>query len=132
MIDQQINAHPDWRGQRLAEIRRLIHEALPDVVEEWKWMGTPVWNQDGFICTGEVYAKAVKMTFAKGASLADPKKLFNASLDGGVRRAIDLKEGDKINQAALKALFRAAAAANAAKPAARKAKAGEKRPKRVP
>jgi len=116
----------------MAEIRRLIHEALPDVVEEWKWMGTPVWNQDGFICTGEVYAKAVKMTFAKGASLADPKKLFNASLDGGVRRAIDLKEGDKINQAALKALFRAAAAANAAKPAARKAKAGEKRPKRVP
>ena len=121
MIDKQIAAHPDWRGKQLAEIRRLMHAALPEVVEEWKWMGTPVWNQDGIICTGEVYAKVVKMTFAKGASLPDPKQLFNASLEGNARRAIDLHEGGKINEAALKSLFLAAAHANAAKPAARKA-----------
>ena len=130
MLDKQIAAHPDWRGKRLAEIRRLMHAALPEVVEEWKWMGTPVWNQDGIICTGEIYAKVVKMTFAKGASLPDPKKLFNSSLEGSTRRAIDLAEGDKINEAALKALFLAAAHANAAKPAARKAKAGVKPSKR--
>lgn len=126
MIDRQIAAHPDWRGVALAEIRRVMKAALPEVVEEWKWMGTPVWNQDGIICTGEIYAKAVKMTFAKGASLPDPKRLFNASLEGNARRAIDLREGDRINEAALKALFKAAAAANAAKPAKRKAKAGGK------
>ena len=131
MIDKQIAAHPDWRGKQLAEIRRLMHAALPDVVEEWKWMGTPVWNRDGIICTGEIYAKVVKMTFAKGASLPDPKKLFNSSLEGNARRAIDLKEGDKIDDAALKGLFLAAAHANAAKPAARKATVAVKPVKRA-
>ena len=112
LIDQRIAALPDWRGEKLATIRRLIHEALPDVVEEWKWRGVPVWYRDGMICTGESYKTAVKMTFAKGASLDDPANLFNASLDGNTRRAIDFHEGDKIDDKALIALIRAAAALN--------------------
>src|SRR5690606_5163482 len=112
LIDQRIAALPDWRGARLAELRRLIHEALPDVVEEWKW-GKPVWSHDGILCTGEVYKTAVKTTFPKGASLADPDRLFNSSLEGNVRRAIDFFEGEPIDAAAFKTLIRAAAAANA-------------------
>jgi hypothetical protein len=121
-IDKYIAAHPDWRGDTLAKVRRLMHAALPEVVEEWKYMGTPVWNQDGILCTGEIYKAWIKMTFPKGASLPDPKKLFNSELAGGTRRAIRLNEGDKLDEAGLKALFKAAAAANAAKPAARKAR----------
>ncbi|MBN8848270.1 MULTISPECIES: DUF1801 domain-containing protein [unclassified Sphingomonas] len=112
LIDRRIAELGDWRGETLARIRTLIHEALPDVIEEWKWRGVPTWYRDGMICTGETYKNAVKMTFAKGASLDDPAGLFNASLDGNVRRAIDFHEGDAIDAAALKALVRAAAAAN--------------------
>lgn len=111
LIDQRIAALPDWRGAKLAEIRRLIHAALPDVVEEWKW-GKPVWSHGGILCTGEVYKTAVKTTFPKGASLDDPEHLFNSSLDGNVRRAIDFFEGGSINVAAFGALVQAAAAAN--------------------
>jgi hypothetical protein len=114
LIDKRIAELDDWRGQTLAKIRALIHEADPDVVEEWKWMGTPVWSHDGIICTGETYKSVVKMTFAKGASLKDPKKLFNSSLEGNVRRAIDIREGEKINAPALKALIKAAVALNQA------------------
>ena len=113
LIDARIEELPDWRGKTLARIRRLIRQADGEVVEEWKWRGVPVWSHDGIICTGETYKSVVKLTFAKGASLADPAGLFNASLDGNVRRAIDLHEGDKIDERAFKSLVREAAALNA-------------------
>ena len=112
LIDKRIAELGDWRGETLKRMRKLIKEADPEVVEEWKWMGTPVWSHDGILCTGESYKAIVKLTFHKGASLADPAKLFNSSLDGNVRRAIDFSEGDAIDAEALKALFREAAAAN--------------------
>lgn len=111
-IDNRITELGDWRGETLSRMRTLIKEADPDVVEEWKWMGTPTWSHDGIICTGESYRSTVKLTFAKGASLEDPAKLFNASLDGNVRRAIDLHEGEAVDAGAFKALIRAAAAFN--------------------
>lgn len=111
---------PNWRGPALARMRALIHEAVPDVVEEWKWRGTPVWSHGGIVCTGESYKDKVKLTFAQGASLPDPAGLFNASLDGNARRAIDLDEGEPVDAEAFKALVRAAVALNAAKPARRK------------
>ena len=111
LIDARIEELGDWRGEMLARLRALIKEADPDVVEEWKWEN-PVWSHDGLICTGEAYKKVVKMTFAKGASLKDPSKLFNSSLEGNVRRAIDFHEGDKVDAKALKALIRAAVAVN--------------------
>ena len=113
LISRKIADLGDWRGETLARMRKLIHEADPKVVEEWKW-GGPVWSHDGIICTGETYKKAVKLTFAKGASLKDPKKLFNSSLDGNVRRALDIPEGEEVDAAAFKALFREAVAANGA------------------
>jgi hypothetical protein len=112
MIDQRIAELGDWRGAMLARLRAVIHRAVPDVVEEWKWRGVPVWYRDGMICTGETYKTAVKMTFAKGAALDDPSGLFNASLDGNVRRAIDFHEGDDVDEAALGALLQAAVALN--------------------
>ena len=112
LIDKRIAELWDWRGQALSRMRKLIQEADPDVVEEWKWMG-PVWSHDGIICTGESYKSTVKLTFAKGASLKDPAKLFNSSLDGNVRRAIDIREGEQVDAAAFKALIRAAVALNA-------------------
>jgi hypothetical protein len=118
-ITQRIRDLGDWRGETLAQVRRLIHDAVPDVQEEWKWMGTPVWSHDGIICTGESYKQAVKLTFARGASIEDPEKLFNSSLEGNVRRAIDFHEGEKVNEAAFKQLVRAAVAANAAARAGR-------------
>ena len=118
-IDARLAELGDWRGDTLARIRKLITQAVPDVVEEWKWRGVPVWSHAGIICTGETYRLYVKMTFAKGASLADPAGLFNASLDGNTRRAIDVHEHDVIDEKAVKALFRAAAALNASKPARR-------------
>jgi hypothetical protein len=123
LISEKIAELGDWRGETLAKMRALIREADPDVVEEWKWMGTPVWSHDGGICTGESYKSIVKLTFFKGASLKDPAKLFNSSLDGKVRRAIDIHEGEKIDAKAFKALIRAAVALNtsgAKKPAKRK------------
>jgi hypothetical protein len=114
-IDARINELGDWRGEMLSRLRALIKEADPAVVEEWKWRGVPVWAHDGILCTGETYKNAVKMTFAQGAALDDPARLFNSSLDGNTRRAIDFHEGDKINEKALKALIRAAAALNMAK-----------------
>ena len=118
-ITQRIQELGDWRGETLAHVRQLIHDADPDVTEEWKWEkpksgGTPVWSHDGGICTGESYKQVVKLTFFRGASLADPKKLFNSSLEGNTRRAIDLREGERINEAAFKQLIRAAVAANSA------------------
>jgi hypothetical protein len=118
-ISARIAELGDWRGEALARMRKLIHEADPHVVEEWKWMGTPVWSHDGILCTGESYKAAVKLTFAKGASLADPKRLFNASLDGNMRRAIDIHEGERVDATAFKALVRAAIAHNAAGKAGR-------------
>jgi hypothetical protein len=115
LIDGRIKELGDWRGEALAKVRKLIHDADPKVEETWKWRGVPVWEHDGIICTGESYKNAVKLTFAKGAALADPAGLFNASLDGNVRRAIDLHEGDKLNGTAFKALIRAAIALNQAK-----------------
>lgn len=112
LIDARIKELGDWRGEMLARIRKLIKQADPDVVEEWKWRGVPVWYHGGMICTGETYKDAVKMTFAKGASLQDPAGLFNSSLDGNTRRAIDFHEGDKIDEKALKALIRAAVKLN--------------------
>ena len=112
LIDRRIAELNDWRGETLARLRALIKEADPDIVEEWKWRGVPVWEHDGIVCTGETYKAAVKMTFAKGASLADPAGLFNSSLDGNTRRAIDVHEGAEIDEEALKALIRAAAALN--------------------
>jgi len=112
LIDARIKELGDWRGETLSRIRALIKQAIPGVTEEWKWRGVPVWYHDGMICTGETYKNAVKVTFAKGAQLEDPATLFNSSLEGNVRRAIDLHEGDTINDAAFKALVRAAAALN--------------------
>ena len=112
LIDARIQELDDWRGEMLARLRALVKQADPEVVEEWKFMGTPVWSHSGIICTGESYKSVVKMTFAKGASLDDPAGLFNSSLEGKVRRAIDFREGDKINEKALKALIRAAVALN--------------------
>ena len=124
MIDQSFAELGDGRGEILSRMRKLIQEADPDVVEEWKWMGTPVWSHDGIICTGEFYKSTVKLTFAKGASLKDPAKLFNSSLDGNVRRAIDIREGEEVDAGAFKALIRAAVALNTsgAKPRSRRAK----------
>jgi len=113
LIDKKIAELGDWRGKTLSRMRKLIKEADPEVVEEWKWMGTPVWSHDGIICTGESYKSVVKLTFAKGASLKDPAKLFNSSLDGNVRRAIDIHEGEEVDADAFKALIRAAVALNA-------------------
>jgi hypothetical protein len=115
LIDERIDELGDWRGEMLAKLRGLIHDADPDVVVEWKWRGVPTFEHDGIICTGETYKAVVKLTFAKGASLDDPKGLFNSSLDGNVRRAIDFREGDKVNAAALKALVKAAVALNESK-----------------
>ncbi len=112
-ISERISDLGDWRGDMLAHVRQLIHEADPDIREEWKWRRTPVWSHDGIVCTGESYKQVVKLTFARGAALDDPKQLFNASLEGGTRRAIDFREGDKIGPAAFKQLIRAAVAANA-------------------
>jgi hypothetical protein len=112
LIDGRIKELGDWRGEMLARVRVLIKQAVPDVVEEWKWRGVPVWEHAGIICTGETYKSAVKLTFAKGAKLEDPAGLFNSSLDGNVRRAIDIHEGDKLDEKALKALLRAAASLN--------------------
>ena len=112
LIDARIKELRDWRGETLARVRSLIKQADPNVIEEWKWRGVPVWEHDGIICTGETYKAVVKMTFAKGASLEDPSGLFNASLEGNTRRAIDIREGDKIAEKALKALIRAAVALN--------------------
>ena len=112
LIDARIEQLGDWRGETLARIRALIRQADPEVVEEWKWRGVPVWSHAGIICTGETYKTVVKMTFAKGASLEDPSRLFNASLDGNTRRAIDVHQGDKIDEEALQALIRAAVALN--------------------
>src|SRR3954470_5319297 len=115
LIDARIKELGDWRGDMLAKVRGLIKSAVPDVVEEWKWMGVPVWEHDGIICTGESYKSVVKLTFAKGASLPDPAKLFNSSLDGNVRRAIDFREGEKIDAKSFKALIRAAVKLNQSK-----------------
>jgi hypothetical protein len=112
LIDEKIKELGDWRGKTLAKVREIMREADPEIVEEWKWMGTPVWSHDGIVCTGETYKNVVKMTFAKGAALRDPAGLFNSSLDGNVRRAIDIHESDKIDRAALKELIRAAVALN--------------------
>lgn len=114
-ITKRIESLDDWRGETLARMRKLIHDADPDVVETWKWMGTPIWEHDGIICTGESYKKVIKLTFAKGASLPDPKGLFNSSLDGNVRRAIDIAEGEQIDATAFKALVKAAVALNTSK-----------------
>ena len=116
-IDEKINELGDWRGKMLAKVRKIVHEAAPEIVEEWKWAkatspGTPVWSRGGIVCTGETYKNNVKMTFAKGAALKDPAGLFNSSLEGNVRRAIDIHEGDKVNERALKDLIRAAVALN--------------------
>jgi hypothetical protein len=112
LIDERIEDLGDWRGEMLSRLRALIKEADPEAVEEWKWRGTPVWSHNGLICTGETYKNVVKMTFAKGASLKDPSRLFNSSLEGNVRRAIDFHEGNKLDEKALKALIRAAVALN--------------------
>ena len=119
LIDARINELSDWRGETLARVRILIKQADPEVVEEWKWRGVPVWSHAGMICTGETYKNVVKMTFAKGASLEDPSGLFNSSLEGNTRRAIDIQEGDKIDERALKALIRAAVALNTSSAAQR-------------
>jgi hypothetical protein len=126
-ITRRIEELGDWRGETLAHIRQLIHDAHPDIREEWKWEkpkspGVPIWSHDGIVCTGESYKQVVKLTFARGASIEDPKRLFNSSLEGNVRRAIDLREGEKINEAAFKQLIRAAVAANYAVLAQRSAK----------
>jgi len=127
LIDARIKELGDWRAETLARIRALIKQADPDVVEEWKWRGVPVWSHAGIICTGETYKSVVKMTFAKGASLEDPSGLFNSSLEGNTRRAIDVREGDKIDEKALKALIRAASALNtSARAAARPVRSRKK------
>ena len=115
LIDARIQELADWRGETLARIRALVHEADPDVVETWKWRGVPIWEHDGIICTGETYKQVVKTTFAKGASLDDPSGLFNSSLEGNTRRAIDFHEDEELDEEALKALFRAAVALNESK-----------------
>jgi hypothetical protein len=121
LIDEKLAGLGDWRGETLTRMRKLIHEADPDVVEEWKWMGTPVWSHDGILCTGESYRSKVKLTFANGAALKDPARLFNSSLDGNTRRAIDIEEGQVVDAEAFKALVRAAVALNTS---VRKAKHG--------
>ena len=121
-IDEKIKELGDWRGKTLAHLRKLIHDADPNIQEEWKWRGTPVWSHDGIVCTGESYKQVVKFTFARGASIEDPKNLFNSSLEGNTRRAIDLREGENINEAAFKQLIRAAVAANSAAHTQRAAK----------
>jgi len=138
LIDARIEALSDWRGETLARVRKLIKEACPDVVEEVKWrkpsnsmLGVPVWSHDGIICTGEAYKAVVKLTFAKGASLKDPSGLFNASLEGNTRRAIDIHEGDKVDKKGLKALIRAAVALNTSARAAARPVRSQKRPKRA-
>jgi hypothetical protein len=123
-ITKKVDELGDWRGETLAWVRQLIHDADPEIEEEWKWAkasspGTPVWSHDGIVCTGESYKQVVKLTFARGASLEDPKKLFNSSLEGSTRRAIDIREGEKLNEAAFKALIRSAVAANSATQAKR-------------
>ena len=127
LISKRIAELGDWRGETLSRMRKLIHEADPDVVEEWKWMGTPIFEHDGIICTGESYKAVVKLTFARGASLKDPAKLFNSSLEGNVRRAIDIREGEKVDARAFKALVKAAVAANQAAVAARRSKKKKKK-----
>ena len=124
LIDNRIAELGDWRGTTLKKLRKLIHAADPDVVEEWKWMGTPVWSHDGILCTGESYKSVVKLTFAKGAALKDPAKLFNSSLEGNTRRAIDIHEGEQVDPAAFQALIRAAIALNSsgAKPKSKRLK----------
>jgi hypothetical protein len=129
LIDARIKELGDWRGEMLARVRLLIKQADPEVVEEWKWRGVPVWEHAGIICTGETYKAVVKMTFAKGASLADPSRLFNSSLEGNTRRAIDIHEGDKIDEKALKALIRAAVALNTSARAAARPGRAQKKPK---
>jgi hypothetical protein len=129
MIDARIKELGDWRGEMLARVRTLIRQADPDVVEGWKWRGVPVWEHDGIICTGETYKAVVKLTFAKGASLEDPSGLFNSSLKGNARRAIDIHEGDRLDEKALKALIRAAIALNMSKPAASRPVRAPKRAK---
>jgi len=131
LIDARIKELGDWRGETLARVRTLIREADPEVVEEWKWRGVPVWSHAGIVCTGETYKSVVKMTFAKGASLQDPSGLFNSSLEGNTRRAIDLHEGDKIDETALKALIRAAVALNTSARATARSVRSQKRPKRA-
>ena len=121
-ITRRIQELGDWRGETLAHVRQLIHDADPDTQEEWKWMGTPVWSHEGGVCTGESYKQIVKLTFFRGASIKDPEKLFNSSLEGNTRRAIDLREGEKFNEAAYKQLIRAAVAANSVARAQRAAK----------
>ena len=128
LIDEKIKELADWRGKTFAKVRKIIHEADPEIVEEWKWMGTPVFSHGGIVCTGETYKNVVKLTFAKGAALPDPAGLFNSSLDGNVRRAIDIHEGEKVNEPALKALIRAAVALNLegkSKPRPRRASSGQ-------
>lgn len=112
LIDEKVTELGDWREKTLSKVREIIHEADPEIVEEWKWMGTPVFSHGGIVCTGETYKNVVKMTFAKGAALKDPSGLFNSSLDGNVRRAIDIREGDKVDEAALKDIIRSAVALN--------------------
>ena len=129
LIDARIKELPDWRGATLARVRALIKAADPEVVEEWKWRGVPVWEHDGIICTGETYKAAVKLTCANGAALADPSGLFNSSLEGNVRRAIDIHEGEKIDERALKALIRAAVALNISARAAARPVRAQKRPR---
>src|SRR6266581_2013475 len=134
LINEKIKELGDWRGKTLAKVREIIHEADPEIVEEWKWVkptnpGTPVWSHGGIVCTGETYKNAVKMTFPKGAALEDPSGLFNSSLDGNTRRAIDIHEGDKIDEKALKALIRAAVALNTSVRATARPVRSRKRPK---
>jgi hypothetical protein len=130
LISKRIAELGDWRGKTLGRMRKLIKEADPHVVEEWKWMGTPIWSHDGIICTGESYKKVVKLTFAKGASLKDPARLFNSSLDGNVRRAIDIPEGQEVDASAFKALVRQAIALNSARKSKPPTKASSKPPKK--
>ena len=128
LIDDRIKELGDWRGKTLARVRKLIHDADPEIVEEWKWMGTPVFSHGGIVCTGETYKSVVKLTFAKGAALEDPSGLFNSSLDGNVRRAIDIREGEKLDEVALKKLIRAAVMLNLRdKSKPKTARAGNKR-----
>src|SRR6516165_12430413 len=131
LIDERIKELGDWRGKTLAKVREIVHEADPEIVEEWKWRGGPVWSHAGMICTGETYKNAVKMTFAKGASLEDPSGLFNSSLEGNTRRAIDFHEGDKIDEKALTALIHAAVALNTSGRATARPARSQKRPKRA-
>ena len=131
MIDERIATLGDWRGEALSKMRALIKDAVPDVVEEWKWMGTPVWEHNGGICTGESYKTYIKLTFHKGASLPDPQRLFNAGLEGNVRRAIDIHEGQLPNAAAFKALVKAAVALNGAKVVKKKKAASARSPRRA-